>query len=63
MADLFRCPMEACFGNTGFFCTVLREPCKKQPCPFYKAINEVQKQDMKYYGKIIHVKREQPMGE
>lgn len=49
---------EKCFGCKGDKCHVLRAYTKAQMrgaiCPFYKTLRELQNEEKKLYGKVLH---------
>lgn len=58
----FKCTRRACFAERGGKCSLLTRRTKRQPCPFYRAIDELQMEDVKLYGYIQHEKLVDPEG-
>lgn len=53
--DYFRCTRLKCFANYKGYCTLLTKRCKGE-CKFYKTLENLQKEELKIYGEIIHHK-------
>ena len=51
-----KCTKTRCFANSGGKCSLLRIRTKRQPCPFYRAIEELQEEELRLYGEVQHYK-------
>lgn len=60
--DYFDCHHEECFQNKHGKCFLLTEPTKKQKkgykCPFYKTLEQLQKEEKELYGRVLHFDKE-----
>lgn len=57
-----RCTRSRCFANNGDRCILLRLRTKRQPCPFFRDITELQEEDLRIYGRVEHWKIEERKG-
>ena len=61
-SSYFKCMRASCFGNADGKCTILETRCKREPCPFYKELEKIQKQEVGIFGKELHADRNEMMG-
>ena len=57
-----KCTRERCFANSNCKCILLRLRTNRQPCPFFRDIDELQAEDLRLHGRVEHWKVKEIQG-